>query len=217
MPTLLCFGDSNTHGTPPMYNAVDHVPRYGPQVRWPGVCSAVLGPDWTLIEEGLPGRTTQHPDVLMGDHMDGRLGLRIALASHGPIDWLTIMLGTNDLHTRLQPSVAHITAGLAALLDIAAATAIQARHGGFKTLVICPPPILEQGPFAAELFGGHSVSQALAPAFQMLAKVHSAQFLDAGQHITVSPIDGVHFEANQHANLGQAVAAKLMSCDIGKD
>ena len=48
------------------------------------------------MEEGLPGRTAHIADPVMGAHMDGCEGLKIALQSHGPIDWLVIMLGTND-------------------------------------------------------------------------------------------------------------------------
>ena len=39
-----------------------------------------------------------------------------------------------------------IRAGIAALLDIAQGDELQTRHGGFRILLICPPPVLEQGP-----------------------------------------------------------------------
>ena len=50
---LVCFGDSNTHGSPPWTGEPE--PRYGPDVRWPGVLAAALGPSWRVHEEGLPG------------------------------------------------------------------------------------------------------------------------------------------------------------------
>ena len=31
-----------------------------------------LGDDWTLIEEGLPGRTTVHDDPIEGIHLNGK-------------------------------------------------------------------------------------------------------------------------------------------------
>src|SRR4051794_41624967 len=56
---IVCFGDSNTHGSPPWTG--EPRPRYGPDVRWPGVLAAVLGPSWRGVEGGLPGRATVDP------------------------------------------------------------------------------------------------------------------------------------------------------------
>ena len=36
MPTILCYGDSNTHGTVPM-DHLDDVRRFGPHERWAGI------------------------------------------------------------------------------------------------------------------------------------------------------------------------------------
>ena len=59
----------------------------------------------------LPGRTTCLPDPVMGAHMDGVVGLRIALESNGPIDLLTIMLGTNDAQYHHARSAEQIVGG----------------------------------------------------------------------------------------------------------
>ena len=72
-----------------------------------------------LVEEGLPGRTTQHDDPVMGAFMNARPALRIALRSHAPLDRMVQMLGTNDCKARFQPSAERIAAGIAGLLDIA--------------------------------------------------------------------------------------------------
>src|SRR5210317_226721 len=96
--TILTFGDSNTYGTPPAQARAENR-RFGPDVRWPCVMARALGEAWQVIEAGLPGRTTCLADPVMGAHMDGQIGLRIALEGHGPIDLLTIMLGTNDAQT----------------------------------------------------------------------------------------------------------------------
>ena len=85
MRTLLTYGDSNTHGTLPIRQE-DVRERLGRADRWPGVCVQNLGVKWSLVEEGLPGRTTCRSDPEMGAHMDGRLGLFIALGRIGPPD-----------------------------------------------------------------------------------------------------------------------------------
>jgi len=96
MPIILCFGDSNTHGSIPMRDR-DDSRRFGPDERWPGVLRNELGAGWTVIEEGLPGRTTLHDDPIEGVYKNGLWYLRACLESHRPIDLMTLMLGTNDL------------------------------------------------------------------------------------------------------------------------
>lgn len=207
--TLLCFGDSNTHGTMPFALMDEPRRRHGADVRWPCVAARHLGPDWTLVEEGLPGRTAQFPDPVMGPHMDGRTGLRIALESHGPIDVLALMLGTNDVKAMFGATPDMVVAGIAALLNIAKAPEMQARHGGFRILLICPPPVQEVGCLAGMFFGGREKSLALPGRCRALAEALGTGFLDAGVLIRVSPVDGVHYGAAEHATLGGAAAAAI--------
>ena len=205
MPALLCFGDSNTHGSPPIVTRGEAYWRFDATTRWTRVLAGLL-PNWEVVEEGLPGRTAQFPDPVMGSHMDGREGLKIALQSHGPIDALTIMLGTNDVKTRFGATAEKVTAGIAGLLDLAFSLEMQQRHGGFKALVICPPPVLEQGPIRSEFVGARAVSLRLPPLYRALAEARGVGFLDAGQVIEVSPTDGIHFEPEAHGRLGAAMA-----------
>ena len=206
--TLLCFGDSNTHGTPPIVNRGVYA-RFDANTRWPCVARQALGAAWLLVEEGLPGRTAQFEDVMMGAHMDGRAGLKIALNSHGPIDVLTLMLGTNDVKTRFGATPGQVAAGIAGLLDIAMSDEMQTRHGGFQVLLICPPPVLEQGPIKSEFTGARAVSLALPALYAALAAARDVAFFDAGLVIAVSPVDGIHYEAEAHLTLGAAVAGVI--------
>lgn len=208
MPVLLTFGDSNTHGTPPIIDRAEYR-RFAKGIRWPTVTHAALGSDWELVEEGLPGRTAQFDDPVMGDYMNARPALRMGLQSHGPIDVMTLMLGTNDVKTRFATTPEQVTAGVAGLLDVAMSLDYQARHGGFRILLICPPPVVETGPIKTEFWGGAARSQALAPHYRALAASRGIGFLDAGQVIEVSPIDGVHFDETAHAKLGEAVAKSV--------
>ena len=208
--TILTFGDSNTYGTPPAH-AKGELRRFGPDVRWPTVMHATLGPQWGLIEEGLPGRTTNCADPVMGAHMDGQLGLRIALESHGPIDLLTIMLGTNDMQTHHGNNVEQVIGGLASLLAIARTEPYQMRHAGFDILLIAPPVMLEQGTYRDTLLGAHEKSRELPMRIAQLADHWGVGFIDAGAHIGPSPVDGVHFEGADHVVLGKAIATKIGS------
>ncbi len=209
MTTILTFGDSNTYGTPPMTAHGEHA-RFDATTRWPCVMQRACG--CTLIEEGLPGRTAgPFTDPLMGPHMNGQLGLRIALQSHGPIDLLTIMLGTNDLKAHFGLTPQRLVAGVAGLIAIAQSEEYQTRHGGFQILLICPPAVTENGLLRAEFHGGAAKAAMLPALYTHLARTRGIAFLDAGQHIAVSDIDGVHFAPESQVKLGQAVAAHLLS------
>lgn len=210
MPRLLCFGDSNTHGTPPV-TVRGLYARYDAATRWPTRLAAALGPDWEVAEEGLPGRTAQFPDALMGDHMDGRPGLKIALQSHGPLDWLAIMLGTNDVKARFGAAPGKIVAGIAGLVDYALCPDMAARHPGLRILLIAPAPVVETGVLRGEFLGGAAKSAALGPLIAGLARARGCAFLDAGAHAAVSPVDGVHLSPEGHAALAQAVAGVLVA------
>lgn len=208
MPTVLTFGDSNTHGTPPIVTRGVY-DRYDAATRWPTRAAAALGPDWALVEEGLPGRTTSFDDPVTGAHLNGIIGLRIALFSHGPLTHLVLMLGTNDTKTRFGASPARIVAGIAGLVDMALGPEMAARHPGMKILLVAPPPVQELGPVSAEFLGAAEKSQALAPLLADYAKARGLAFLDAGRVLATSKTDGIHFEPEGHAALAKAIASSL--------
>ena len=208
MPVVMTFGDSNTHGTPPIVD-LGRYARFDAATRWPRRMIAQMGSGWELVEEGLPGRTAQFDDPVMGAHMNGVAGLKMALESHGPLDVLVLMLGTNDVKARFSASAEVVASGIAGLLDVATHRLMQERHGGFKVLLVCPAPVEEVGPIKAEFFGGAARSRALPPLYRALAANYGAAFLDAGEVIAVSPVDGVHFDEAAHAALADAVAGAL--------
>ncbi|HTR11532.1 MAG TPA: SGNH/GDSL hydrolase family protein [Paraburkholderia sp.] len=203
--TLLCYGDSNTHGTKPI-TVPGVLERFGPSDRWPGVLREVLGPAWTIIEEGLPARTTVHDDPIAGRHKNGLAYLRPCLESQLPVDVVVLMLGTNDLKARFSVTPADIANSVDVLLETL--VACRAGPGGATphVLLMSPVPIEEVG-FLGEMFtGGAARSRLLAPLYERVAVKYGSAFLDAGEVATVSPTDGIHLEAAQHHRLGKAVA-----------
>ncbi len=205
MPVLLCYGDSNTHGSLPRTEA-EKRSRLGLDERWPGVAATALGTGWQVVEEGLPGRTTVHDDPVKGDHLNGLDGLPIALNSHRPIDVVALMLGTNDLKSRFAVTAEEIRDSLERLLDIIARSDCGPDEGAPATLLIAPPPVLEDGRLGSLFVGAAAKSAYFKALFGELARGRGIGFLDAGTIIASSPIDGVHFDAEAHAKLGRAVA-----------
>jgi lysophospholipase L1-like esterase len=203
--TLLCYGDSNTHGTKPL-TLPGVLERFGPDDRWPGVVRQILGNEWIVIDEALPGRTTVHDDPIDGRYKNGLSYLRPCLESQLPVDLVVLMLGTNDLKARFSVTPADIAKSVDVLLD----TLVACRAGpdGSKphVLLMCPAPI-EEVSFLGEIFaGGAAKSRKLAPLYERVAVKYGAAFLDAGDIVTVSATDGIHYEAEQHHRLGKAIA-----------
>lgn len=207
MTTLLTFGDSNTYGSAPLY-ADDIRERYDAATRWPPRVAAALG--WDLVEAGLPGRTAATPDPNdMGVHMDGRLGLAIALQSCGPIDYMTLMLGTNDVKKTFALTAPEIADHIEGLVATALSDDMQARHNGFKLLLIAPPPVRETGFLAEKYKNAELASNALPALLQGIATRHATGFLNAGDYIDVSDLDGVHYGPEMHEKLGKSVTSAL--------
>ena len=63
MKTILCYGDSNTHGSNP-----DGGDRFGLDTRWGSVLRKQLGDGYWVIEEGLGGRTAIWDDPVEPDY-----------------------------------------------------------------------------------------------------------------------------------------------------
>ena len=200
--TIVCFGDSNTHG-----HAPDGSGRHARAKRWPRVMQAALGDGYEIIEEGLNGRCTIWDSPIEKDRR-GLDYLYPCLTSHAPVDLVTIMLGTNDLKRVYGLTAAEIACGAARLVDEARASLAGPDGTPPKVVLISPAPV---GPITAqsEMWGfGAAIetSKQLAGMYQIVATDHAAAFFDAGSVAGVSPGDGVHLDVDACASLGAAMA-----------
>lgn len=207
--TLLCFGDSNTHGTQPMRHR-DDARRLGRGERWPGVLQAALGPDWHVIEDGLPGRTIGRDDPVEGADRNALRTLPASLQAHRPLDVVVFMLGTNDFKARFGASAKQIAEGAHALIDMVIANTLPSA-ARVQVLLVCPPPIEEHGVLADMFSGGAARARGLAVAMRAVAAQRGVAFLDAGEHIAVSTEEGIHLDAAAHARLGVVIAETVRS------
>ena len=209
MTAILCYGDSNTWG----YQA-STAERLGRWERWPGVLQRELGDDVHVIEEGQNGRTTVF-DVPFEADRNGLTHLPVSLQTHHPLDLVVIDLGTNDLFL---PGVNayHAARGAIKLAEVVLASDAGRADGAPLVLVVVPPPFAPLGQWdQAASPGAEAESQRLSRAFVDAAAAVkeedgiTVQLLDLRDHVTSSPIDGIHFEADGHRSIGNAVAATL--------
>lgn len=213
MPTILCFGDSNTWGYDPAATAASPFPlRYAPEVRWPGVLARELGNGWRVIEEGQNGRAAVHEDRTALASRCGRDYLLPCLESHHPLDVVAIMLGTNDLKACHHLPAPDIANGVGVLVQLILRSTAGPGARAPKVLVICPAAIgnLDSMPDLATRFAGaRERSLDLPRLYAAMSALHGVEFLNAQEMTSVSPMDGLHFTAQDHAALGRAVADKL--------
>jgi lysophospholipase L1-like esterase len=201
MRAILCYGDSNTWGYVP--GAATRYPR---GQRWPGALQAALGPDFLVIEEGLNSRTSVLDDPTRVPGRNGLTYLGPCLDSHAPLDLVILMLGTNDLKHRFGLSAYDIAVNVTALLSAIGQSSAGEGGKAPPVLLVSPAHI---GPLTAlaEMFAGaEEKSRQLAHHYRAAAAQAGCHFLDAAEVVTASAVDGVHWEADQHAALARRLA-----------
>ncbi|MGA7199984.1 SGNH/GDSL hydrolase family protein [Roseiarcus sp.] len=200
MPVVVAFGDSNTWGYDPATAA-----RFAPDMRWTGVMRRELGADYSVIEEGLNGRTTVFDDPIEPDRR-GADYLPPCLRSHAPLDLLIIALGCNDLKARFSASPGDSAFGAERLILMARAEPVGPQGAPPRILLVAPPPLARLTGFAEMFEGGAEKSRVLGARYREVAERHGVGFVDAGAFVACSPLDGIHYAPDQHAILGKAMA-----------
>jgi lysophospholipase L1-like esterase len=209
MPVIVAFGDSNTWGYDPASGG-----RFPRAQRWPAVLQRELGPDFEVIAEGLNGRTTVHDDPIE-PYRCGADALPPCLMSHAPVDLVILALGCNDLKKRFSVSAFDIAEGVGRLIFLARAYGQGPDGGPLKILLIAPPPIAKLTGYAEMFEGGQEKSLLLGQRYRDIAEREGVAFLDAGQVIRCSDLDGIHYEAGQHELLGRAAAKAVRGALAG--
>lgn len=203
MATILCFGDSNTHGTVPL-TQLGMFARYPRGARWPDHLARALGPAHEVIAEGLPGRTTVHDDPVEGGVRSGLAVLPALVQSHRPIDLMVVMLGTNDLKPRFAVTAFEIARSVERLGRLA-----QAEGAVADLLLVSPVPVRALG-VLSETFAGAEERQVGLPGYLRDAAGRlGAGFLEAGLTQEVSGVDGVHWTEAAHRDFGAVIHAAV--------
>lgn len=198
---ILCFGDSNTWG----YDAASGG-RYPETIRWTKRLQTLLGDDYEIIEEGLCGRTTVFEDPL-APGLSGLSYLEPCLLSHAPIDYLILMLGTNDCADRFSATAKNIADGMRRLL-LCACQSPAWRNQEPAALIIAPFPLEENLPDSYLLDTGRGVykkSKALVGELRLLAAQSHCGFLELASITKPGGVDHIHLDAEGHEALARAL------------
>ena len=204
MYNILCYGDSNTYGHDPVTFV-----RLERWARWTGVLQKALGNEYYIIEEGLNGRTTVWEDPIE-ENKNGKEYLLPCLESHKPIDLVLIMLGTNDLKFRFSLTASDVACGMEVLINKVLNSNCGRNNISPKALLMAPAPITELSDELKEKFlNAKNKSIQLAGLYKKIAQKYGIDFLDVGEIVTTSLLDGLHLDKISHKRLGNTIAKKV--------
>lgn len=199
---ILIYGDSYVFGKIPGGL------RYDPATRFIGVTQSYLGSEYEIIEEGLRGRTIAGENGFV-PHRDGLSQFGPILASHLPLDLVFIFLGLNDTNSSRKSTPEEI---VSPLIKYIRGVSWWSKHLGFakpKVCLIIPPAISEPNSINEykNIFNGSGEKiLAMQKLIRQLADDNKILTFDASKVVTVSPVDGIHLDAENNRLLGQALA-----------
>lgn len=200
---ILCYGDSNTYGYVPAGSGR----RYSENVRWTGRLAALLGEGYTVIEEGLPGRTADLCEEY--PWKEGISYFKASLSTHRPVDMAVIMLGTNDLKKSFGRDAEAIAETVEIIVRETEEFLEEKQNYAPKILLISPARLDESvisGAFGSDFdMRSVAVSRGLAEPYRAIALKYDCLFLDAAEYTPVSTKDGLHLDAEGHRKLSDAV------------
>lgn len=207
MQQILVYGDSLSWGLVPLTRERLEFAR-----RWPNLLERDLvdaGRAVRVLEDCLNGRRTVWDDPYKPGR-NGRAGLAERIESHSPLSLVILMLGTNDFQSMHPHNAWHSAQGVAALVSTIRQAPIEPGMPVPPVLIVAPPPATEpKGPLAPKFAGALDKGNDLARELSTVATETGCHFFDAGTVITVSPRDGIHLDAGDHATLAAALVAPV--------
>lgn len=210
MKRILCFGDSNTYGHNPATEG-----RFDETVRWTKRLSRILGEDYLVVEEGLNSRTAA---ITPEDepYLNGLTYLAPCVRSHQPLDLVILMLGTNDMKTCFAMTPEGIAEEIRSLICCVREANELERNGKDDGKILVVSPFYIRETIAShkyrEYYGdtwGVELSHKVAPCYEKVAREEGCAFINAAEHVAVSPIDGLHLDEEGHRQFAELMAGEV--------
>jgi lysophospholipase L1-like esterase len=183
---VMVFGDSNSC-------CAD---RKG--LSWPAMMEDIASGCLNVINESYEGRTTQYDR----GQRNGVKVIKAKLNSHRSLDFVVVMLGTNDLKTEYgPPSAMEITSGIGKIVDI-----ISGYDGDITSVIVTPPPtgVLNSG----RLVGAHNRIAEIVSEYKVLANSLKTPMLDLSDVINIKTDlvpDGIHINHLGRKKIAESV------------
>ncbi len=187
---IMIFGDSNAYR--PANNTK----------TWPKLLEAKDPGHLNVINESCDGRTTKYD---IGER-NGLCVIGEKLALHEPLDYIVVLLGTNDVKNKYGPPRPEETAeGINRIMET-----IKKHDDRVKPILLTPPPLgnVDSG----DLAGAQPRIAPVADEYRQLSKKRNVQLIDIFLLLDVNTdleSDMVHLNASGRKKIANAVWAEL--------
>jgi lysophospholipase L1-like esterase len=205
MKKILCYGDSNTWGCSPVDSS-----RYDERTRWPMVTGLLLGEDYSIIEDGLNGRTVLNLSPV-NKEANGIEWINSVINNYIPLNIAIISLGLNDVFIGDEVTLMDISRGVEEIIDIIRNSHLSA---GYKIpeIIIIAPPEFNSGIEGVQFFELQiNKLKGLPEAYRELSIKKNCMFFNASDYVRGSINDGSHLDSESHILLGKKTAEFILS------
>lgn len=199
MKRILCYGDSNTWGAVPGTKE-----RFDENTRYPKVLQKLLGDDYEVIEEGLRERTAVTDDIVFTrGNNNGALCFLQSVYTHDPLDFVVIMLGTNDMKEEFHTNPKQIAKLMedkyikALNIDLSPVLVLT-----IPKIIIVAPGEIKEGLFAG-FDGAEDKSKSFNEEYKKLAEKTNCLFVS--NENLIAGCDGIHLTEESHKHLAKTL------------
>ena len=212
---ILAYGDSNTWGEIPLSGE-----QHSENDIWTYQLQKMLGDNYLVINEGLPGRTaTDISNIskkLERDYaQNGFIHFARILESHLPLQLLIIFLGTNDLKNRFNRTSSEISKGIEALIKEARRICLE-QNIDFPEIIILSPPIVKESkvkpPYQME--GAEKRSREFFKYYSQVAKRNNCLIIDLSKFLESSDLDGMHLDREAHQQIAEHLSELILILNL---
>jgi lysophospholipase L1-like esterase len=187
---IMVFGDSNSFR-----------PGHDKE-SWPKLFEDKDPFHFTIFNESYDGRTTRYDS----GECNGLGVINKKLMAHAPLDYVIVMLGTNDVKNKYgPPSPAEIADGMSRILEI-----IENHGGGAKPILLTPPPL--GNVISGELAGAQPRIPSVVDEYRRLSINRDVRLIDIYSILEVSTdleSDMIHLSAVGRQKVTNSVSANL--------
>ena len=189
---IMVFGDSNSFRPG------------GNKTCWPALLKDKHPSRFTIFNESCDGRTIKH-DI---GEFNGLNVIASKLTVHAPLDYVIVMLGTNDVKSKYgPPNATEIAYGMRLILDV-----INTQGDGAKAILVMPPPL--GNVTSGELTGAQWRIPLLVAEYRSLAMTRDIRLVDIHAILEINTdleSDMIHLNAVGRRKVANAVWANLQN------
>ena len=209
MKKILCYGDSNTWG----YISGSDGERYDSKTRYAKILQDLLGSDFDVIEEGLPGRTCGADSFseIFGNK-NGTLFFKQCVYAQSPLDYVLIFSGTNDMKIEFNRTPKDCAFDLEYKYILPLKTGLNGKIKQIPKIIIVAPAKIDDGCWG--IFENANIkSKSFNNEYEKIAKKYDCLFVSNNE--LINGVDKVHLTKESHNFLAHKIF-KILKNDLNQ-